>query len=66
LVTAGTAFGANAADRAVIQNKSSETLVNVVQAWAKHHRDAKPRTKGNSCRVNESFLDKDVPKCFTK
>lgn len=31
-----------AADRTVIQNKGSDTLVNVAQAWAEHYRDVKP------------------------
>ncbi len=42
LVAAGTAFGVSAADRTVIQNKGSDTLVNVAQAWAEHYRDVKP------------------------
>ncbi|MCF6282747.1 MAG: phosphate ABC transporter substrate-binding protein [Candidatus Polarisedimenticolaceae bacterium] len=32
----------SAADRFVIQNKGSDTLVNVAQAWAEHYRDVKP------------------------
>ena len=67
LVAAGTAFGVNAADRTVIQNKGSETLANVVaQALAEHYRDAKPGAKGNSCLVNKSFLDKGIRKCITR
>jgi phosphate transport system substrate-binding protein len=31
-----------AADRTVIQNKGSDTLVNVAQAWAEAYRDVKP------------------------
>ncbi|QYZ67554.1 MAG: phosphate ABC transporter substrate-binding protein [Gammaproteobacteria bacterium (ex Lamellibrachia satsuma)] len=31
-----------AADRTVIQNKGSDTLVNVAQAWAEHYREVKP------------------------
>jgi phosphate transport system substrate-binding protein len=31
-----------AGDRTVIQNKGSDTLVNVAQAWAEHYRDVKP------------------------
>lgn len=38
-VTAGAAFGVNAADRTVIQNKGSDTLVNVAQAWAEAYRE---------------------------
>ena len=30
---------ANAADRTVIQNKGSDTLVNVAQAWAEEYRN---------------------------
>ncbi len=34
LITAGVAFGVSAAERTVLQNKGSDTLVNVAQAWA--------------------------------
>ena len=33
---------AMAADRTIIQNKGSDTLVNVAQAWAEAYRDVKP------------------------
>ncbi len=39
LVTVSAACGVNAADRTVIQNKGSDTLVNVAQAWAEKYRD---------------------------
>ncbi len=32
----------SSADRVVIQNKGSDTLVNVAQAWAENYRDVKP------------------------
>ena len=32
-------FSSLAADRALIQNKGSDTLVNVAQAWAEHYKD---------------------------
>jgi len=35
-------LSAQAGDRTVIQNKGSDTLVNVAQAWAEHYRDVKP------------------------
>lgn len=35
-------FSAQAEERTVIQNKGSDTLVNVAQAWAEHYRDVKP------------------------
>lgn len=35
-------LSANAADRTVIQNKGSDTLVNVAQSWAEHYREVKP------------------------
>ncbi len=35
-------LSANASDRTVIQNKGSDTLVNVAQAWAEHYREVKP------------------------
>jgi phosphate transport system substrate-binding protein len=34
IIVAGTAISVNASDRMVIQNKGSDTLVNVAQAWA--------------------------------
>ena len=37
-----TGFAAQAADRTVIQNKGSDTLVNVAQAWAEHYREVNP------------------------
>jgi len=37
-----TAVTVQAGDRTVIQNKGSDTLVNVAQAWAEHYRDVKP------------------------
>ncbi len=37
LIAAGTALSVNAADRIVIQNKGSDTLVNVAQAWAEEY-----------------------------
>ncbi len=33
------AVGISAADRVLIQNKGSDTLVNVAQAWAEHYKD---------------------------
>lgn len=36
------ATSAFAADRTVIQNKGSDTLVNVAQAWAEHYKDQNP------------------------
>jgi phosphate transport system substrate-binding protein len=39
LVAASTACGVVAADRTIIQNKGSDTLVNVAQAWAEKYRD---------------------------
>jgi phosphate transport system substrate-binding protein len=44
LVTVGAALGVNAAERSVIQNKGSDTLVNVAQAWAEAYRDVAPDT----------------------
>ena len=38
-VLAGTSLSAMSADRTVIQNKGSDTLVNVAQAWAEAYRD---------------------------
>ena len=35
-------LSAQAGDRTVIQNKGSDTLVNVAQAWAENYRDVKP------------------------
>jgi len=35
-------FSVQAEDRTVIQNKGSDTLVNVAQAWAEHYREVKP------------------------
>ena len=35
-------IGASAADRTVIQNKGSDTLVNVAQAWAEAYREVDP------------------------
>ena len=35
-------LSANAADRTVIQNKGSDTLVNVAQAWAEEYRNVDP------------------------
>jgi len=35
-------LSAQAGDRTVIQNKGSDTLVNVAQAWAEHYREVKP------------------------
>ena len=37
-----TGLSVQAADRTVIQNKGSDTLVNVAQAWAERYRDVKP------------------------
>ncbi len=39
LVAASTPLGVNAADRTLIQNKGSDTLVNVAQAWAEKYRE---------------------------
>jgi phosphate transport system substrate-binding protein len=39
LIAAGAAFSVNAADRVVLQNKGSDTLVNVAQAWAEAYGD---------------------------
>ena len=36
------AFGVQAADRTVIQNKGSDTLVNVAQAWAENYKEINP------------------------
>jgi phosphate transport system substrate-binding protein len=36
------AFGVQAADRTVIQNKGSDTLVNVAQAWAEAYQEVNP------------------------
>jgi phosphate transport system substrate-binding protein len=44
LIIAGATLGANAAERSVIQNKGSDTLVNVAQAWAEAYRDVAPDT----------------------
>ncbi len=35
-------FSTMAADRVLIQNKGSDTLVNVAQAWAEHYKDVNP------------------------
>lgn len=37
-----TALNVQAADRTVIQNKGSDTLVNVAQAWAEAYREVDP------------------------
>jgi phosphate transport system substrate-binding protein len=42
-IVAGTAVGATAADRVVIQNKGSDTLVNVAQAWAEAYSKVNPK-----------------------
>ena len=34
--------GVNGAGRAVLQNKGSDTLVNVAQAWAEHYSEVNP------------------------
>ena len=39
VIAVGAAFSANAADRVVLQNKGSDTLVNVAQAWAEAYGD---------------------------
>lgn len=39
LIATGVALGVNATERTVIQNKGSDTLVNVAQAWAEAFRD---------------------------
>ncbi len=39
LIATGAALGVNAEERAVIQNKGSDTLVNVAQAWAEAFRE---------------------------
>jgi phosphate transport system substrate-binding protein len=44
VIAAGATFGVNAADRTVLQNKGSDTLVNVAQAWAEAYRDVAPDT----------------------
>jgi phosphate transport system substrate-binding protein len=44
VIAAGAAFAVNAADRTVLQNKGSDTLVNVAQAWAEAYRDVAPDT----------------------
>lgn len=44
VIAAGAAFGVSAADRTVLQNKGSDTLVNVAQAWAEAYRDVAPDT----------------------
>jgi phosphate transport system substrate-binding protein len=44
VIAAGAAFTVNAADRTVLQNKGSDTLVNVAQAWAEAYRDVAPDT----------------------
>ena len=36
-------LSAQAADRTVLQNKGSDTLVNVAQAWAEHYREVDPK-----------------------
>ncbi len=43
VIVAGTTFGADAADRTVIQNKGSDTLVNVAQAWAEAYSEVNPK-----------------------
>lgn len=42
LVTAVTAYASVAEARTVIQNKGSDTLVNVAQAWAEEYRKVDP------------------------
>lgn len=42
LITACMALGANAAERTLIQNKGSDTLVNVAQAWAEAYGEVNP------------------------
>ncbi len=42
MVITGTALAAAAAERTVIQNKGSDTLVNVAQAWAEAYREVDP------------------------
>ncbi len=44
LITTGAALGVNAEERSVIQNKGSDTLVNVAQAWAEAYRGVDPDT----------------------
>lgn len=41
-VVAGTGCGRGGSDRAVIQNKGSDTLVNVAQAWAEEYAKIEP------------------------
>ena len=41
VIAVGAAFSANAADRVVLQNKGSDTLVNVAQAWAEAYGEVK-------------------------
>ncbi len=42
VIVTGVAITANAEGRTVIQNKGSDTLVNVAQAWAEAYRDVDP------------------------
>jgi phosphate transport system substrate-binding protein len=42
LVTVGSTGCGGGASRQVIQNKGSDTLVNVAQAWAEHYREVNP------------------------
>ncbi len=44
VIAASATFGVNAADRTVLQNKGSDTLVNVAQAWAEAYKDVAPDT----------------------
>jgi phosphate transport system substrate-binding protein len=44
LITVSATFTVSAAERSVIQNKGSDTLVNVAQAWAEAYRDVAPDT----------------------
>lgn len=42
LLLAGIACGGGSASRTVIQNKGSDTLVNVAQTWAERYREVRP------------------------
>ena len=42
LSTLLSSMAVQAADRSIIQNKGSDTLVNVAQAWAEHYREVAP------------------------
>lgn len=44
VIAVSATFGVNAADRTVLQNKGSDTLVNVAQAWAEAYKDVAPDT----------------------